>query len=145
MKSTRKVYVLIAIVAIIVIVAVIGFRIYNKPHRVVKTAQPAFTMTATQLVDQFAEDETDANALYAGKIIQLNGRLKDIIRNDSTIILLLGDTSQMMSVSCYLQSGERLSDAALTSGDMVTVKGICNGMLMDVIIDKAILLTDEIR
>lgn len=136
---------MLAVVAIGVIIAAAGLMIYNKPHRIVKTEPPAFTMTAEQLVDQFVQDEAEANALYAGKVIQLSGRLKDVIRNDSTLILLLGDTSQMMSVSCYLQSGEKMEEAGLDRGEMITVKGICNGMLMDVILDKAILLTDEIR
>ncbi|HEU5148287.1 MAG TPA: hypothetical protein VFT90_16290 [Chryseosolibacter sp.] len=145
MKGRRTLYVLLAVVAIFAIIAVVGLMIYNKPHRAVKTSPPAYTMTAAQLVDEFSQDEASANALYAGKVIQLNGRLKDIIRDDSTVILLLGDTSALMSVSCYLMSDEEMKDTGLAPGKMVTVKGICNGVLMDVILDKAILLTDEIQ
>lgn len=143
MKGRRTVYVLLAVVAVGVILAAVGLMIYNKPHRDVKTAPPAFTMTAAQLVDEFLQDEARANATYAGKVIQVNGKLKDIVRNDSTSILLLGDTSLFMSVSCYLQSDKRMEGDGLTRGEIVTVKGICNGMLMDVVLDKAILLNDE--
>lgn len=143
MKGRRTVYGLLTVVAVGVIFTAIGLMVYNKPHRDVKTAPPAFTMTAAQLVDEFFQDEAKANAAYAGKVIQVNGRLKDIVRNDSTSILLLGDTSQFMSVSCYLQNDGSIESAGLARGKIVTVKGVCNGMLMDVILDKAILLTDE--
>lgn len=144
MKSRRTVYALLAVVMIAAILAAVGVMIYNKPHRDVETAPPAFSMTAEQLVGEFSQDEAGANALYGGKVIRVNGPLKEIIRNDSTLILLLGDTSQLMGVSCYVQDGEQVQAAGITPGQMVTVKGICNGLLMDVILDRAILLTNEV-
>ena len=137
---------MISAIALIGMIAVaVGLIMYNKPHRVIETASPAFTMPASQLVDEFSSDEAQANARYVGKVIQLNGRLKDVIQQDSTLILLLGDTSQIISVSCYLQNGDRFKKADPVPGEMVTVKGICNGMLMDVVLDKAILLTGEVQ
>lgn len=143
MKGKRSFYVILAIVVIAAIVVILAVRIYNKPHRVVATATPAFTMTASELVEEFVADEGVANATYGGQVVQLKGTLKEVIRNDSTLILLLGDTAAMIGVSAYLQPDEDVKYAGILPGETITVKGICDGMLIDVVLGNAIVLTDE--
>lgn len=143
MKGKGKLYLTMAIVAIIAIAVVIALRLYNKPHRVVATATPAFTMKASQLVDDFLADETKANADYGGKIVQLEGTLIEIVPNDNTLILQMGDTTEMIGVSAYLQPDEEAQGADLQPGEMITVKGICDGMLIDVIVGNAVLIRDK--
>jgi len=133
----------LAVVAITAIIIVIAMRLYNKPHPEVATTAPVFTMEVSQLVDDFLTDEAKANADYGGKIVQLEGTLKEIVPNDSTVILMLGDTTSMVGVSAYLRPGEEVQDADLKPGERITVKGICDGMLMDVIVGNAILIREE--
>lgn len=129
--------------SVILFTSVIAVLKYYKPHRSVKKEEAAFRMSVSELVTAFANDEVDANTRYAGKILEVRGTLKEMILNDSTLILLMGDSSEMTGVSCYLQRDQKDKYTMLKRGEQVKVKGVCNGMLLDVVLDKAILLTDE--
>jgi hypothetical protein len=140
MKRKTKIYM---ISSVILITSVICLLIYYKPHRSVRKEEAAFRLSVTELVSAFSNDETQAYSLYLGKIIEVDGTLKEMILNDSTLILLMGDSTQMTGVSCYLQKDQKDKYTQLKRGESISVKGICNGMLLDVVLDKCILLPDE--
>lgn len=129
--------------SVILVTSIIFIVIYYKPHRSVKQEEAAFTVTVSELVDAFRQDEMKANALYAGKVLEVEGALKEMILNDSTLILLMGDSTRMMGVSCYLNKDQKDKYTSLTRGEPVKVKGICNGLLLDIVLDKCILLPAE--
>lgn len=129
--------------SVILVTSVICLLIYYKPHRSVRKEEAAFKLSVSQLVDAFSQDETQANALYLGKVLEVQGILKEIILNDSSLVLLLGDSTQSTGVSCYLQKDQKDRYTTLKRGESVNVKGICNGMLLDVVLDKGILLPDK--
>lgn len=129
--------------SVILVTSIIFIVIYYKPHRSVRQEEAAFTVTVSELVDAFRQDEMKANALYAGKVLEVEGALKEMILNDSTLILLMGDSTRMMGVSCYLNKDQKDKYTSLTRGEPVKVKGICNGLLLDIVLDKCILLPAE--
>jgi len=116
---------------------------YFKPHRSVRNEEADFRLTVSELVNAFVTDEQKANAAYVGKVVEVRGTLKEMILNDSTLILLLGDSAEVTGVSCYLQKDQKEKYTGLKRGDIVMVKGVCNGMLLDVVIDKGLLLSPE--
>ncbi len=126
--------------SVILVTSVICLLIYYKPHRSVSKEEAAFKLSVSQLVDAFSQNESQANSIYLGKILEVQGILKEIILNDSSLVLLLGDTAQSTGVSCYLQKDQKDRYTTLKRGESVNVKGICNGMLLDVVLDKGILL-----
>lgn len=128
--------------SVIVITSLVAVFMYFKPHRSVRNEDALFTLHVSELVRAFVEDEARANALYVGKVIEVRGTLKEMILNDSTLILLMGDSTEMTGVSCYLQQDQKQKYTGLTRGSSVSVKGVCNGMLLDVVIDKALLLSE---
>lgn len=129
--------------SVILVVSVIGVLIYFKPHRSVRNEEAAFKLPVSQLVNEFLKDETQANALYLGKVLEIQGNLKEVILNDSSLVLLLGDSTGMTGVSCYLQKDQKNQYKTLKRGEQVRVKGICNGMLLDVVLDKCMMLSDK--
>ena len=129
--------------SVVLITSAIAVFMYYKPHRSVRKEEAAFKLSVSELVDAFSKDETTANARYAGKIVQVEGTLKEMILNDSTLILLMGDSTEMTGVSCYLSRDQKDKYTSLKRGETVSVKGICNGMLLDVVLDKGILLHDK--
>ncbi len=135
--------VVIMISSVLLITSAIAVFMYYKPHRSVRKEDAAFRLSVTELVQAFSNDEARANELYAGKVIEVEGTLKEMILNDSTLILLMGDSTEMTGVSCYLQKDQKDKYTRLTRGENVNVKGICNGLLLDVVLDKGILLPDE--
>lgn len=139
----KRIILLYIIPAVILIATAMFLFVYNKPHRSVRNEEPAYKLSVAELVEEFEADEQEAHSRYGGKVLQVRGPLKEMIRNDSSVILLMGDTDAMTGVSCYLLEDQAELSENLTSGETVSVKGICNGMLMDVMLDKGILLTDE--
>jgi hypothetical protein len=137
----RKVVLLIA--AALLIMTAVFFALYNKPHRSVKGEEPAFDLSVSQLIEAFSDDENRADSMYTGKIIQVTGSLRKMIRNDSTLILVLGADEELMGVSCYMEKTQIPRSEKLTRGESITVKGFCNGMLMDVVLDNGILVKDD--
>lgn len=128
--------------SVILLTSIIFIIIYYKPHRSVKGEEPAFSLTVQQLVNAFSQDETRANSTYVGRVLEVEGRLKEMILNDSTLILLMGDSTQMTGVSCYLNRDQKDKYTSISRGQIVKVKGICNGMLLDIVMDKCILLSE---
>lgn len=139
MKRKNTILMISSVIAITSLTAVF---MYFKPHRSVRNEDALFTLSVSELVSAFVEDEARANSLYVGEIIEVSGTLKEMILNDSTVILLMGDSTEMTGVSCYLQRDQKQKYRRLTRGSFVSVKGVCNGMLLEVVIDKALLLPE---
>jgi hypothetical protein len=137
----RKIALLIG--AMLLIMTAVFFMLYNKPHRSVKGEEPAFDLSVSQLIEAFSNDETGADSMYTGKVIQVTGPLRNMIRNDSTLILVLGGDEELMGVSCYMERSQIARSENLRQGESITIKGFCNGMLMDVVLDNGILVRDE--
>lgn len=127
---------------LLVAISVVLF-IYYKPHRSVKREKAAYTLTVSQLVEAFVEDETEANALYLDKVVEVSGLLKELIHNEGGMVLLLGDPAQPTGISCYLQKDQIEAFQQLKRGDRIQVKGICTGMLLDVVLDKCVIVTGK--
>ena len=124
----------------IIIAAAAGVWMYFKPHPSVMNTEAAFRISAPMLIEVFTEDEARANSVYGGKIVEVEGRLTDIRRSDSTWTLQLGDASQMAGIICYMQKGAPGDYASLRTDTPIRIKGICNGMLLDVVLDNCIVL-----
>ena len=128
--------------SVLLVMAVVVYVLYNKPHRSVEGEEAAFELSASALTEAFSNDEITADSKYTGKVIQVKGPLRRMIRNDSTLILMMGD-NELMGVSCYLEKDQIPGSQNLAPGESITVKGICNGVLMDVVLDNAILVKDD--
>lgn len=119
----------------IAVAAIIGYRMYTKPHRSVATEQ-AVSLTALQLVHAYETDEAASNKKYLGNAVQVSGTVSDVSVNqqNKTVVLLTG--SAMCGVQCSLLE----EPAHLKKGDQITIKGFCTGFLSDVIMDRCITL-----
>jgi hypothetical protein len=137
----RKV-ILSVVFAVILIAVLLGVRMYFKPHASVKNEEAAFRLSAAELIEAFTEDEMAANARYGGKILLVDGTLTDVSRNDNSVILHMGDSNLMAGISCYLRK-DATEHADLKTGSPVRVKGFCNGMLIDVVLDNCIVLSED--
>ncbi len=125
------------------IIVVIGFMIaislavymFNKPKRNIAKTKVEYTLTATQLITEFIQDEQAANSKYLsaayGKVIQVSGIIGEINITGDTIINLSLKEPKMKSgsINCSMQNTELNKIKLLKIGDKVTVKGECTGYL----------------
>lgn len=128
------------IVVVILVLAIIGtfvgYKIYNKPHVNVVEINADILTTANKIISDFSSDENAANVKYLEKIIELKGVVSETKRENEKGIITLKTNNDFGSVLCYLSEISTEKINSIKVGQNITVKGICTGYLMDVILVK---------
>ena len=126
--------------AIVVLASVLAVVVVKRPEAGITDQEADFSLSAADLIHAFSEDEAEADRLYSGKVLEVHGKVKEIISHETAPILIIGNNGGTMNVSCYLQTEKVSQLAEIQQGDDVKVKGICNGMLTDIMLDRAMIL-----
>jgi len=121
-----------ALIIIVIAALIVGYFMYNKPHREADDVAPDFTMTPAALLAAYEQDETSADATYLDKVISLKGTVLTVndLEQGSSISLDAGN--EMATVICEFESKDAVK--GVQEGQQVTVKGFCSGKLMDVVL-----------
>lgn len=115
--------------------ATTGAYLYHKPASKTVGGQAAFAVNAAALFSEFELNEEAANQKYLNKVLQVNGLIADIAPADSQgVTVMLATNHAMSGISCQIADPAAAKD--LKPGDRVQVKGLCTGMLMDVVLTK---------
>ncbi|MEO8591113.1 MAG: hypothetical protein ABI432_17165 [Flavobacteriales bacterium] len=131
------------IIAIVVLVAVIGGGLYgwteyNRPVQGAEALAAKETIEAVDLLKAFQENEGAATVRFVGateQAIQVNGTIRAIDQGDKgkvNVVLETGDA--LAGVVCEFASEDVPGD--WKAGDTVSIKGICTGLLMDVLLQR---------
>ena len=133
----------IAIVAGLIAVS-LAFYFYKEYHRKpddISGFKPAEKINFSVIVNGYKNDETIANKQYLGKIIQVSGPVADIIKQQDTIInVFIGDINSLHKVSCLLDKRNAGSIDKYSKGNDITIKGICTGFLLDVELNRCVIV-----
>ena len=125
------------------ILAIIGFGYgyyeYSRPLPSMKNQEASLQLLATQLFDEFENNEAASNDKYNGKIIEISGIVKEVQTNSEGMIsVLLDSQNDMFGVSCQLDNLTEHKRTKFKKGEKVTFKGKCSGILLDVVIVRCI-------
>ena len=131
---------LITVLIIAIIGVFVAYKMYNKPHVNVGSSKSDITLTANKIINDFSTDESKANITYLDKIIQVSGTVSktEIVKEKGIISLETND--DFGSVICHLSADATKNISSLKEGQTITLKGICTGYLMDVILVKCELI-----
>ena len=141
LKSIIFVILLLAIFSI-----AIGLRLYFKPHSDISKMDAAYKTEALALISQFNADENAATSKYVQKPIEITGNLvtKSKLPNGADLLVL---EDKMQGVSCELDrawsEANRSVIESLQTGKSLTVKGICEGYLMEVKVGPAVVVVKQ--
>lgn len=114
---------------------------YNRQHKDTATSTPDFTATADSFLADFTKDENAANARYLGKVLEVKGLVKELLKDDKGFYsVVVGDTAAMSSVRCSMDSIHNQEAAALARGMQVTLKGVCSGYNADELLGSDLIL-----
>jgi hypothetical protein len=116
--------------------AVTGFYLYNKPVKSTSSKKTDVVLPAEELFNEFAKDENAANGKFLAKIISVKGKVENINTEDGVTVITLKTASDMFGVVCKMEGGY---NANLKKGDSVNLKGVCTGMLMDVVMVRCVI------
>jgi len=132
----NKKKILITVLALGILGAFVAYKMYNKPHVNVAQSKSDIILTANQILNDFSSDETTANLKYLEKIIEISGVVSEAKVEKEKGIITLQTNDDFGSVLCHLSTKSTAKIGALKEGESITVKGICTGYLMDVILVK---------
>ena len=140
----KRMYVILAVVVVLFLVAGAGVYWYAflRTHIDISSAKPAYSLSSTQLLSEFTDDETAANEKYAGEIIEVEGKIVEVIKGERQTAVVLED--RLAGISVYLDSSFVANNPEpvnlLDADQSVTFRGQCDGMLTDIIISRAVIV-----
>jgi hypothetical protein len=125
------------IIIAVVLVAAAGAGFYawkefNRKNKDLSDVSAAHTVQATALIGEFAANDSTANAKYQGKIVAVEGVVKQVDKDDEGFYtVVLGDTTDMSAVRCAMDSTHVQDATSLKRGESVRVKGSLTGYKKD--------------
>ncbi len=131
---------LIVILLMAIVAAYFTWQAYNKPVPTLHDIKPELEISAEQIFADFAADEESANQKYLGKVVLISGNVLDVNLSPNEFSTIYVDANDAMgSVSCQLEKGEETKAEKLNAGMVVSIKGKCTGLAMDVVLTQCIL------
>jgi UDP-N-acetylmuramyl pentapeptide phosphotransferase/UDP-N-acetylglucosamine-1-phosphate transferase len=125
LKAQKK-YILLSIIAIALIGGVLGFYLYNKGPVDVRGSQ-ALKINAAALYQIFLSDSVQARKLYADKVLEVTGIIKQVSKNQQNQVIVMLQTSEAGAfINCTIEEDK----ANWVENKTVSLKGICTGMGM---------------
>lgn len=135
----------IIIIGTLFIVGLIGIGIaykyvYNKPHPDYDKAEPDFSITAKELYYEYANQKTESEQKYNGKVLEITGLLSKIEIHDSLVLAIFNFEEGMFGDegirATFLNKYIPVA-TALEKNDIIKIKGYCTGYNdTDVILEK---------
>lgn len=126
---------------IIIIVVIIfgsalayGFYLFYKPHQGIANKEAEFTMESKQLFDEYNQDENASNKKYLGKIVCVYGQVADKAVDSKGTLSLILEGGDFAGVGCQFDKSVLDKMQNVKKGQVLKIKGICTGMLMDVVL-----------
>lgn len=136
---SKRSVLLIAILVILAIGGVVGYKMWNKPFEDPLEGD-AIKVTAIQLFNDFSTNEAAAQKKYVPervgeKKVQVSGQINEIGKNaDGGTFYILKTSDEMAGVKCIMDKGAEIPNAK--AGDTITVRGFCDGYNWDVIVNR---------
>ncbi len=130
------------IIFVLSVLALLGgvyaYREYHRSHASMSESKTDLKATASELYASFQLDEASANTKYLGKIIEVSGTVSTSGVEDGATTVTLKSDSETGGVSCKLDPLSKHTRTTFQEGEQITLKGICTGYLMDVVLERAI-------
>ena len=95
-----------------------------------KQMEPELSISATELINAYNENEVKADKMYKGKIIEVNGIVDgiDSDMDDKAVVRLSdGDEFSIYTVSCSIDDENQDKACELKKGENVTIIGKADG------------------
>tara|TARA_R110000823_G_scaffold295431_1_gene414557 strand:- start:34589 stop:35041 length:453 start_codon:yes stop_codon:yes gene_type:complete len=132
---------LIALTIVVTLAA--GYFIYasmTQGPAKMKSLKAEHSLTAVDFYSEFEMDETAANTKYQNKIVEVKGVVESITLDEESKPSISLRTEGFGVVKCTLESSEDNSLDKVKINSTLTVRGECIGMLLDVLIERTIIV-----
>lgn len=142
MPVRRKIKILLLTIALLGGVALLLFvQEWNRAPNAVDTREEIeISISSEELLASFISDEAAASAAYVEKTIEVEGRIKEISFLNNRYTILLQGKGEYSCLMCDMNPEQMEQIQQLKKGDLITLRGICKGFLMDAILLNCILI-----
>ncbi len=114
---------------------------YERRPTDVTSMQATVRIAVADIIDLYDKDEAIANKLFLDKTIQVKGLITEILNQQDTLInIFLGDKNGVHKVSCLLDKRHFKAIKNYTVGQQISIKGICTGYLIDVELNRCVVV-----
>lgn len=130
----KKRNLLLLVLGLLVAAGIYGWREYNRTPEGAADKTADETITAADLLQAFTTDEPAANARFNDKVIQVSGTVASVSAPENGKVTVLLDTGDALSgIACEF---DRADAPAAAPGQEITIKGICAGFNLDVLLQR---------
>jgi len=112
----------------------------NKEHIDVNKSAPNMIIAVDEILSDYQNDEEQANSRFTDKIVQLKGVISKISTQNDYVSVTLMSPNFDATVICSFQSEESLDIIKYKEGDEISLKGICKGYLLDVVLVNCVII-----
>ena len=128
--------ILFVVLIVVAVAAAVAYKEYNRKPADLATLKPELEVPADDLIAAYATDEAKANQQYLGKVVEVTG----LVSGGTTANNILLGTSPNAKVSCLLDSAHTLQNKAIKPGDKLRLRGVCTGFLLDVELNRCVIV-----
>ena len=140
--NKRNIFLLVLISFLLVFGVYCFLKISKEANIDIKSASTSYNLKTNALIANFKTDEKSTNKKFSGKIIKIEGKVKEIsFLNNTNTVLLFGDKNS--GIICDFNQNQTREIKALTKNQTVKIKGIYKGFLKDVILLNCLLMNDK--
>jgi hypothetical protein len=100
-----------------------------------KDTKAAYLVSALDFISEFQKNDSAANAKYADKIVEVNGRVSEIEAADTTLNIKFIDKATGSYAIFSFQQQHVAEAKTVKVGDSVSIKGSCSGSIYSEILD----------
>lgn len=137
--SVKRVIIIVVVVTI-ASGAFYGYKEFNRKNENLANIKPTYSVKANGLINEFANNDSASIQKYLGKVIVVEGLIKKIDKDEEGFVtVVLGDTAEMSSVRCAMDSLQFADASNLKPASSIKVKGYFTGYEKD---DTGILGSD---
>lgn len=134
-------YLLAVILVIAVMLCTYAYKEFMRKPADLDKSDAVESMAASDLYNLYSNYEDSANKKYLGKILEITGSVVEIENQQDTLLtILLGDSLQTGRISCLIDKKQTAAAKNILLGDVLKLKGICTGYLMDVELNRCVIV-----
>jgi putative nucleic acid binding protein len=109
-----------------------GYKEYFRTNKDLANVKPDIKISAADLIKEYEKNDSVANTKFLGQVIETNGNVKAVEKDDSGYYtIVLADTGSMSSVRCSIDTTHQDDAARLAVGSSAMVRGSCTGFNKD--------------
>jgi hypothetical protein len=139
----KKIWITLLVIIAVIALLLLGGYLYVRymPEKSMSKQASDFSMPATKLAEEFEADLSASNNKFIDRVVEVTGVISEISTDqNNSIVFILRENEAPTGVLCTVSEKNTQKAERYKVGDTVVLKGICTGMLFEVVLNKCIII-----